>query len=58
MKFKEIISKWNIQNMAMVEEIRGFKEQEYKEGFADGVEYAIQALLVELGEEFEEKEGF
>lgn len=58
MKIKKIISKWNMQNMAMVEEIRGYKEQEYKIGFADGIEYAIQALLAELGEEFEEKEGF
>ncbi len=58
MKFQEIVLKWEKENMEIVEAIRDYKSTEYKTGFADGMEVAIQALLTSLREEYEEEVVF
>jgi len=58
MKFQDIVVKWEKENMVIVNEIRSFKSTEYKAGFADGMEVAIQSLLAHLAEECEEEVVF
>ncbi|WP_035268373.1 hypothetical protein [Desulfitibacter alkalitolerans] len=55
MKFQEIILKWEKENMEIIEEIRNYKSTEYKTGFADGMEIAIQSLLAYLADECEDE---
>ena len=55
MKFQEIVVKWEKENMEIVEEIKSFKSTEYKAGFADGMEVAIQSLLARLADECEDE---
>ena len=58
MKFQEILVKWEKENMVIVDEIRSFKSTEYKAGFADGMEVAIQSLLANLADECDEEVVF
>ncbi len=58
MKFQEIVLKWEKENMEIVEQIRNYKSTEYKTGFADGIEVAIQALIAYLVDECEEEVVF
>jgi len=58
MKFKEIVLKWEKENMLIIKEIRSFKSTEYKSGFADGMEVAIQSLLAYMEDECEEEVVF
>ena len=53
--FQEIVIKWEKENMEIINEIRNYKSTEYKTGFADGMEVAIQSLLVCLQEEYEDE---
>ncbi|MBZ4686894.1 MAG: hypothetical protein PWQ96_558 [Clostridia bacterium] len=50
MKIKEAVEKWQQEYEAIVAEIRDFKSDEYKSGLADGIEMAIESLLVYLEE--------
>lgn len=55
MDIKQIILKWEKENMAIVNEIRDYKSTEYKSGFADGIELAVQSLLAYLDDQFEDE---
>lgn len=54
MDFKQIIKKWEIENMHIVEQIRGYRAIEYKTGFADGIEVAVLSLLAYISDDCEE----
>ncbi len=58
MKFQEIVAKWERENMAIIEEIRSYKATDYKSGFADGLEVAVQSLLSYLNDEFDDEVVF
>jgi len=58
MKFQEVVMKWEKENMEIIGEIRSFKSTEYKAGFADGMEVAIQSLLACLADECEDEVVF
>jgi len=58
MKFQEIVLKWEKENTEIIEEMRSFKATEYKTGFADGMEIAIQSLLAYLADECEDEVMF
>ena len=51
MKFQEIVAKWEKENTELITVIRSYKPTEYKEGFTDGIEVAIQSLQVYLEDE-------
>lgn len=55
MKFQEIVLKWEKENMEIVEAIKSYKSTEYKTGFADGMEVAIQSLIAYLAEECDDE---
>lgn len=50
MTLKEAIERWERENSTLLYEIRGYKSSEYKIGFADGLEQALESLKSYLSE--------
>ncbi|MFZ5590222.1 MAG: hypothetical protein ACOY81_00175 [Bacillota bacterium] len=50
MTVKEALTEWLKYNKQLVYEMRGSKSSEYKMGFADGVEAAVEALEAYLAD--------
>lgn len=50
MTVKEALREWVRYNRQLVYEMRGSKSSEYKMGFADGVEAAMEALEAYLAD--------
>jgi hypothetical protein len=46
-KLSEVIDRWIIENESLVREIRDYKD-EYKKGYVDGIESAIESLKISL----------
>ncbi|MBO8128447.1 MAG: hypothetical protein H0Z39_04510 [Peptococcaceae bacterium] len=48
MTIKEIIEKWYAENKEIIEEMRNYKADNYKLGYADGMETALDTLKMYL----------